>query len=474
MVRRGFRLKTLTIAAVEAGILCSVILIGLYVRYEPYHTLVFVNQRGIYKVAMTVFVCQFIFYLFDLYDIATPRSSGELITHILQAVGATVLTLGLIFALRPTLLLGYQQEIEGVGVVRYGNWVPLFALALALALMICWRVLIHWLLRRPWLGERIMIVGTGTSAVELAREAMQRRDLGYHVIGFVAEDPALVGKRLVNPPVLGVVGDLIRIADQERIDRVIVALEDRVDQMPINQLFELRLQGRVAIEEGTLLYERLTGKVGVEMLRPSWIIFSGDSRRGAIWMGVRQAFNFVAALIGLILTLPFWIFIVLAIKLDSRGPAFYRQERVGKNGRPFRIIKFRSMREDAEKNGPVWSTEDDPRVTRVGWWLRKFRLDELPQFINILRGEMSLVGPRAERPHFVAQLSKEIPFYAQRHLIAPGLTGWAQVSYGYGASVEDALQKLQYDLYYIKHVSLWFDLWIVLKSIRIVLFGRGR
>jgi exopolysaccharide biosynthesis polyprenyl glycosylphosphotransferase len=244
--------------------------------------------------------------------------------------------------------------------------------------------------------------------------------------------------------------------------------------MPVDQLLKLRLQGRVAIEEGTSLYERLTGKVGVEMLRPSWIIFSGNSRRGATWLFARRALNIVAALLGLLVGLPLGILAAIAIKLDSPGPVFYRQERVGKNGRIFRIIKFRSMRENAETGGPVWSTENDQRITRVGRVMRKTRIDELPQFINILRGEMGLVGPRAERSFFVEQLTREIPFYSQRHLVEPGLTGWAQVMYGYGSSVEDALQKLQYDLYYIKNVSFWFDLWVILKSIRIVLFGRGR
>ncbi len=474
MVRRGFRLKTLTIAAVESGILVSVILLGLEFRFAPLVNLILVEQRGIYKVVLTTLVCQFIFYIFDLYDITTPRSRRELVTHIFQAVGFACLTLGAIFLLRPTLLLGYRREIEGVGVVRYGNWVPLFAMALALALMICWRVLIHWLLRHPRLSERILIVGTGPRARELAQEAIARSDLGYHVAGFVAEDASLVGESIVNPRVVGLVEDLDRIVEEERIDRVVVALEDRRGHLPVDQLLRLRLQGRVAIEEGTSLYERLTGKVGVEMLRPSWIIFSGNTRRGVIWLGVRRLFSIVAALVGLILTAPIWIMAAIAIKLDSAGRVFYRQDRVGKNGRTFRIIKFRSMRADAETDGPVWSMEHDERITRVGGIMRKMRIDELPQFINILRGDMSLVGPRAERPFFVDQLSRQIPFYLQRHLVEPGLTGWAQVMYGYGSTVEDAQEKLQYDLYYIKNVSFWFDLWIILKSIRMVLFGRGR
>lgn len=473
-MRRGFRLKTLTIAAVEAGILVSVILLGIQFRFAPRASIILIEQRGIYKVLLTTLVCQFIFYLFDLYDITTPRSRRELVTHILQAVGVTCLVLGGIFLLRPTLLLGYLREIEGVGVTRYGNWVPLFAMGLALALMICWRVLIHWLLRHPRLSERILIVGTGPSARELAAEAVARRDLGFHIAGFVAEDSSLVGQSIVNPRVLGLVEDLDRIVDDERIDRVVVALQDRRGHMPVDQLLKLRLQGRIAIEEGTSLYERLTGKVGVEMLRPSWIIFSGNTRRGVLWLAARRLFNLIAALIGLIVTLALWPIVAIAIKLDSKGPVFYQQERVGKNGRTFRIIKFRSMHENAESEGPMWSTEGDSRITRVGSVMRRMRIDELPQFINILRGDMSLVGPRAERPFFVRQLTEQIPFYNQRHLVEPGLTGWAQVMYGYGASVADAQEKLQYDLYYIKNVSFWFDVWIIFKSIRIILFGRGR
>jgi exopolysaccharide biosynthesis polyprenyl glycosylphosphotransferase len=211
------------------------------------------------------------------------------------------------------------------------------------------------------------------------------------------------------------------------------------------------------------------------MLRPSWIIFSGGAKRSAVWSVVRRVFNFTLAFIATLLSLPLSILTAIAIKLESRGPIFYIQERVGKNGHVFKIIKFRSMRQDAEKNGePQWAQQSDPRVTHVGALIRKTRIDEIPQFINILRGEMSFVGPRAERPFFVEQLDKQIQFYSQRHLVEPGLTGWAQVNYGYTSSVEDAVQKLQYDLYYIKNVSLLFDIWIIFKTIRIVLFGYGR
>ncbi len=475
MFRRGLWLKTFTLVTVEAGIILTVVLISLYLRFPKLYTSVLFDQRGIYKVAFTTLVCQLTFYLFDLYDVSKPRLRRELLTDLFQAVGAAMLALGVIFLLRPTLVLGYLQQVEGEGAVRYGSGVPVIAMVLALALMICWRLAIHWVMRRTRLGERLLIVGSDNLAIEVAREAMERRDLGFKVVGFVAEDPKLVGQRLLNPAVLGVVGDLDRIVEEQKIDRVVVALQDRRGHMPVDQLLKIRLQNRAAIEEGTSLYERLTGKINVEMLRPSWLIFSGGAKRSTVWNAVRRGFNFTLALIAAVISLPVAIITAIAIRLESPGPVFYTQERVGKNGRTFKIIKFRSMRQDAEKDGkPQWAQQRDPRITRVGAFIRKTRIDEIPQFINILRGEMSWVGPRAERPFFVDQLTKQIPFYSQRHLVEPGLTGWAQVRYPYGSSVEDAIQKLQYDLYYIKNVSLLFDLWIIFKTIKIVLSGYGR
>jgi sugar transferase (PEP-CTERM system associated) len=475
MPSREIWLKTLTLLAVETGIVFSVVLLGLSLHFKEHFNSVLFHQRGIFKITFTTFICQFIFYLFDLYDISKPRLRRELLTDLFRAAGVVILVLGTIFGLRPTLLLGYLQEIEGRGVGHYANGVPIIAMILALGLMICWRLAIHWVMRHPRMGERILIVGTDNLAIEVAREAMLRRDLGYKIVGFVAEDPKLIGQSLFNPKVLGVVSDLNRIVEEERIDRIVVALQDRRGHLPVDQLLKIRLQGRAAIEEGTSLFEKLTGKISVDMLRPSWIIFSGGNKRKPVWNTTRRAFNVITASIAIILSLPIAIVTAIAIKLDSPGPIFYIQERIGKNGRVFRMIKFRSMRQDAEKDGkPQWAAQSDPRITRVGNFIRKMRIDEIPQFINILRGEMSFVGPRAERPFFVEELNRKIPFYSQRHLLEPGLTGWAQVNYGYGSSVEDAIQKLQFDLYYIKNVSLLFDIWIIFKSIRIVLFGYGR
>lgn len=473
MVRRDIWLRTFTLVAIESGIIVLAVLLSLYWRYpEKYQDLLWgEGQQGFAKLLLTAGVCQLTFYLFDLYDLEIIHSLRELCRKILQALAASCFILAIIFYVGPTVQLGHIDTEDPTGAI---GGVPSRTIVITLFLMIGWRVLSHWVLSHPRFGERVLIVGTDTSAVELAKAIMGNRNFGYRIIGFVSEDPSQVGKSLINPTVVGVVDELNEIVQKERVDRVVVALSDRRGHLPVDQLLKLRLQGRAVIEEGTSLYERIMGKISVEMLRPSWIIFSGGSKRSRFWAFVHRLFNFVLALIGIVVSAPIGVLTALAIKLESHGPVFYKQERVGKNGKPFTIIKFRSMRQDAEKNGPVWAAKNDDRTTYVGRFIRKVRIDELPQLINVLRGEMSFVGPRPERPVFVEQLTELIPFYSQRHLVEPGLTGWAQVKYDYGASVEDALQKLQYDLYYIKNASLFFDIWIMLQTAKIVLFGRGR
>ncbi|HYY42494.1 MAG TPA: TIGR03013 family XrtA/PEP-CTERM system glycosyltransferase, partial [Pyrinomonadaceae bacterium] len=285
--------------------------------------------------------------------------------------------------------------------------------------------------------------------------------------------PELVGQSIINPRVVGLTSELAEVVRRESVDRIIVAQGERRGQFPTRELLDLSLGGAVAIEEGASFYERITGRVHLNMLRPSWLIFSGRGRQARL-SGVARAFmHRSVALIGALVSLPIALVTALLIKLESPGPALYKQERVGKNGRPFTIMKFRSMRMDAEKDGRVWAQSGDDRTTRIGRIIRKIRVDEIPQFWNILKGEMNFVGPRPERPHFVKQLAAEIPFYEQRHLIAPGLTGWAQIKYPYGSSVEDARQKLQYDLYYIKNQSLMLDAVILFETVKTILFGRG-
>jgi sugar transferase (PEP-CTERM system associated) len=400
------------------------------------------------------------FYLFDLYDFVVMHDRRELLLRLVQALGLAWTALALAFYAFPQVMLG--------------RGISLIALPLALALMVGWRMSVHWLLGHPDFGEKILIVGSGNLAVDIAREMLNRPDAGYRIAGFVGNDPDLLGKSLINPRVIGLTSELDQVVKRENIDRIIVAMGERRGQLPTNELLQMSLAGTVNIEEGASFYERVTGRVSLNMIRPSWLIFSGRGRQARISGIVRMIVHRLVALIGGVLSVPIAVVTAVLIKLESPGPVLYKQERVGKNGRTFRVMKFRSMRTDAEKAGPVWASQDDDRATRVGRFIRKVRIDEIPQFWNIIRGDMDFVGPRPERPHFVSQLAHEIPYYEQRHLIAPGLTGWAQIKYPYGASIEDARQKLEYDLYYIKNQSLVLDALILFETIKIIVFGRGR
>jgi sugar transferase (PEP-CTERM system associated) len=452
--------RTLLLLLVEAMLLFGGLVIAVYVRMgaiEAEDALIL--RHGFYKAALATVFCLASFYLFDLYDFVVMHDRRELVLRLLQALGLAWIALALTFYVLPQAMIG--------------RGVTLISLPLSLAMMVGWRLSIHWILGHPELGERILIVGSGPFAVEIAKETLERKDAGYRVVGFVDNDPALVGKSLINPKVIGLSSELASLVRSEHIDRLVVAIGDRRGQFPTQELLKLSLSGDVSIEESASFYERLTGRVLLDMVRPSWLIFSCRGRRARINEIGRSLLHRTVALIGAILSLPIVIVTAILIKLESRGPVLYKQERVGKNGRPFTVMKFRSMRVDAEKDGPVWAKTDDDRTTRVGRIIRKIRVDEIPQFWNILRGDMNFVGPRPERPHFVSTLAQEIPYYEQRHLIAPGLTGWAQINYPYGASIEDARQKLQYDLFYIKNQNLALDATIMFETIKTILFGKG-
>ena len=452
--------RTILLIIAEALLVYGAIIAAVYLRvgvegasYE------LVTKHGYEKAAIAGFFCLAAFYLFDLYDFLVMHDRRELVLRLVQALGLAWIALAFSFYTFPTLMLG--------------RGISLISLPLALAFMVLWRISIHWFLGHPDFGERILIVGSGKFAVEMAREVLHRPDAGYRIVGFVGTDAELLGKSLINPRVIGLTDDLDQIVKRENIDRIVVAMGERRGQLPTDKLLQLSLAGQVTIEEGASFYERITGRVSLSMLRPSWLIFTGRGRQAKLAELSRTVVHWLVALIGAMLSLPIVLVTAVLIKLESRGPVFYKQERVGKNGRVFVLTKFRSMRVDAEQDGPVWASKGDSRTTRVGKIIRKVRIDEIPQFWHILRGEMSFVGPRPERPHFVAQLAEEIPFYEQRHLIAPGLTGWAQIKYPYGASIEDARQKLQYDLFYIKNQGLILDAIIIFETIKIILFGRG-
>jgi sugar transferase (PEP-CTERM system associated) len=270
-----------------------------------------------------------------------------------------------------------------------------------------------------------------------------------------------------------VAAHLMEVVHKQKVHRVIVAMPDRRGTIPMQELLDLRMQG-VKIEEATTWLEKISGKIEVENLYPSWLVYGEGFRRSTPFIVIRRALSISISLIGLILALPLLPFIMLAIRLDSTGPVFYTQTRVGKAGRTFKVVKFRTMRQDAEAtNGPQWAGDNDPRVTRVGKFLRSSRLDEIPQLWCVLKGDMAFVGPRPERPEFIEMLSKQIPYYGVRHMVRPGLTGWAQIKYKYGSTVEDSREKLQYDLFYIKNASIGLDLLIMFQTVKTVLLRRG-
>jgi sugar transferase (PEP-CTERM system associated) len=455
-----FNARMVLLLFAEAMLLFGGLIVAVYVRLGAVDAEdALIERNGFYKAGLATVFCLASFYLFDLYDFVVMHDRRELVLRLLQALGLAWVALALIFYAMPTVMIG--------------RGVSLISLPIALLLMVGWRLAIHWVLGHPEIGERILIVGSGPFAIEIARETLGRPDAGFRVVGFVDNDPALVGKSLINPKVIGLTSELGSLVRSEHIDRIVVAIGDRRGQFPTQELLRLSLSGDVSIEESASFYERLTGRVLLDLIRPSWLIFSSRGRRARLNELASATMHRTVALLGAILSLPIAIGTAILIKIDSRGPVLYKQERVGKNGRVFTLMKFRSMRVDAEKDGPVWAKTEDERMTRVGRIIRKIRVDEIPQFWNILRGDMNFVGPRPERPHFIAQLAGEITFYEQRHLIAPGLTGWAQIKYPYGASIEDAKQKLAYDLYYIKNQSITLDATIMFETIKTILLGRG-
>lgn len=321
--------------------------------------------------------------------------------------------------------------------------------------------------------RRVLIIGSGELAKTIGSEIYRHAKHGLSLVGFVDDDPARHGASVVNPGVIGGYGDIVKLTRAESIDQIIIALPDRRAKLPMSALLNCKLRG-ITIEEGATFNERVTGRIPLDQLKPSWMVFSDGFRSLRSRKIVERIFDIVGSIICLVILSPILLMTALFIKLDSKGPMLYKQKRVGENSRVFSIYKFRSMVQDAEAHsGPVWADMGDKRITRVGRVIRKLRIDETPQFINVLKGEMSLVGPRPERQHFVDQLKDTIPFYEMRTIVKPGITGWAQVKYPYCSSIHDSLEKLQYDVYYIKNMSPLLDLLIMLMTIQVAILGRG-
>ena len=439
--------------AAETGLIVAAVSLAAYVRLQD----AALTSAHLSRALVIAFICQVCLYYAELYDFRVLSDRRELVVRLLQSLGATSLLLAAVYFWFPSLIIG-----RGVFIL---------ATAMVLSAAVGWRAMFEWVSGRIGHRERLLLVGTSAATVSLANELKARKDLGIEIVGFVDHMQRRIST--ADFEVLGTLDDIPEIVRAQAVDRVVVSLSDARGRLPMDQLLQMKLDG-VRFDHLASVYEECTGKIAVENLRPSWFIFSSGFRKSRSLEAAKRAMDIMMSLIGIVLTAPIMLMVAALVRVTSPGPVIYQQQRVGKNGRVFTLYKFRSMRNDAEKlTGAVWATAGDTRVTPIGRFLRKARLDELPQFWNVLRGDMSFVGPRPERPEFVNELTRQIPFYGERHTVRPGLTGWAQVTFRYGATVEDSMEKLQCDLFYIKNLSIALDLFVILKTIQTVVLRRG-
>jgi len=423
-------------------------------------------QYGALKILFVAVALLTCMYYFDLYDSTIVSNRREAPVRLVQVMGVAYLALGVVYYLYPPVKLG--RGIFHLGFLFVG------------LLLLLWRGLFSIINSTQRLAERVLILGEGSLAASLLHEIESRPELGIRIAG--REEMLGNGNRPGNQERGGLPITLSQTSFFENlavsrpirgVDRIVVAVEERRGKLPVDLLLSLKNRG-VQVQDGNDVYESITGKVPIESIRLSWLLFAPGSHASRLFLFYKRLVSVLISIIGLLVTLPLLPFVALAIRLSSRGQVLYSQCRVGRDGVVFRCYKFRTMRADAEADtGPTWAKDDDPRITRVGKFLRKTRIDEIPQLWNVLRGDMSLVGPRPERPEFVEGLNQEIPYYHLRHSVRPGITGWAQILYKYGSTVEDAREKLRYDLYYIKNASVGLDLLILVHTIKIVLLGRG-
>ena len=426
-------------------------------QQEPY-----VGISTVMKIFLITLSCQLCLYYNDLYDLKITDTITELGIRLLQSLGAAAIILAIVYFLFPTAIIK-----EGIFVV---------SVALVILFIISWRVAYTQVLNSGIFDQQVIILGSSDTAKEIVKEIQERKDSGYRVTAAISKSSwsDAICSENIGFICQSSYDNICGLAEQYKVKKIIVALKEKRGALPIKELLQCRVNG-IEIIEGNTFYEMLTGKLIVEEINPGWLIFSQGFQKSRLQRFIKRAIDLVISLSMLILLMPFIILVTILIKLDSKGPVIFSQERVGQKYKPYMVHKFRSMRIDAEKEtGPVWAKDNDDRITRLGHTMRKWRIDEIPQLWNVLKGEMSFVGPRPEREHFVKKLTAIIPYYGERFSVKPGLTGWAQVSYGYGASVPDAIEKLNYDMFYIKNMSVLMDIMIVARTVKTVLFGRGR
>lgn len=417
-----------------------------------------IDDNGWLRIAIVVGCLMFGIYFHDLYTQFRIRSRILLLQQVIVVVGVTFLTQALLVYLR-------LQDLI------LPTWVMITGSALTLVLLPAWRILFSTVVMKAMGSERVLFLGTSSVSQEIVQYLTEHPETGLTAVGFV--DNLDTGTEIAGAKLLGRIADLATIVGQFRPDRIVVGMAERRERLPVNQLLELRLSG-IHIEDALTTYESTFGRISTRELRPSQLIFSAELGPNPNRVLLQSVYSMTIAFVAALVTLPIMALVAIAVKLSSSGPALYRQRRVGKNDVPFILYKFRSMYADAEaESGAVWAKKDDPRITPVGRWLRRLRLDELPQLFNVLKGDMSVVGPRPERPEFAAELERRIPYYRQRHCIKPGITGWAQINHKYGDTIEDTIIKLEYDLYYIKNLAPALDAFIMFHTAKVMLLSRG-
>ncbi len=450
-------------ASVLGSIVCEIILIAsayttaAYIHSTVDATVWLVYEDGLLRIGLMVLGILIGLYLQDLYDQLRVTNKVVLLQQICLVFGFAFLLQAILSYVRPELVLP--------------RWMMVTGSLILLVVLPLWRIALSDAIMGNLTGERVLFLGASPVSLQIAEQIQSRPELGMTFAGVLDDEPA-EGASGVNGW-LGSIADLRKVVAEQKINRIVVGLRERRQKMPVFELLDLGFAG-IQIEEAATTFEQVFQRVCTEQIRPSQLIFTSKLGPGPAMVRVQSMYSWVIALAGLIIASPVMILAAILVKLTSPGPALYKQQRVGLNGKIFTIFKFRSMRADAEaKTGAVWAQRNDPRISPLGRFLRKSRIDELPQLFNVLRGEMSVVGPRPERPEFVATLSEQIPFYRQRHVVRPGITGWAQINHKYGDTIEDTVKKLEYDLYYIKSLSPALDFLVMFHTAKVMLLSRG-
>ena len=442
----------------EILLILSSYILATYVFLTVDPTVFLLYDRGLMRILLVLASILVGMHFHDLYSNIYVRSRRVLIQQLCLVIGAAFLVQALIGYLDATLRIPIRVMVLGS--------------FLAIVSIFAWRVFFSAHVLRVVARDRLLLVGASPLLEDIGKHIEEHPETGLQVVGYVG-DREETGTALAGGKVLGPMASLREIIQATNPDRIVVGMTERRERMPVSELLELRFAGHI-IEEAASTYEKVCGRMCLKELRPSQLIYTGELGPRRISLFYQMATNLILAAIGVVVAAPIMLLTALAVRLTSAGPVLYRQVRVGMDGRPFTLYKFRSMRANAEaETGAVWASKDDPRVTPLGRTLRKLRIDEIPQLFNVLKTEMSIVGPRPERPEMVQSLAQQIPYYRHRHCVRPGITGWAQVNYKYGDTLDDVMRKLEYDLYYIKNMSPSLDAYIIFLTIKATLLSRG-